>query len=540
MNIRNKLSIEYRERVFKFLDIVKYHIDEYGQIRYERFYEGTSSNPFHEGTRSSDPFHIEGTSSNLFSEDNEMLGMLHDLQSLIKHDEETIEEASLKNDMSFNSGVKEEMMNIFQKLLNQACRELYPGYLEFSSLNFLVTLMHVKQNESYVTWAWDKILFMHHRSKLHDGSVERRPPPVILNEHDILEQIDSLEFPMMSKHSSLKDKKRKRPLNWTKISTQLNIEEKTKDTMNARLNLQDLKIRKNLHLIEVGTTIRRDKFKISITRREVSDPLVIETRERNNLFLDFFSLAMGPSPDVRSYTRCIMGRVVQVVQNNRISDIPEVDDVEDQQLNVPKIVVSDRVADHVEDDTLCRVDVDPTVVERSVVHHVVDDFINDDNEQLSVQSRPSNPPLSISPPHISCPPFGFSSSLCLRPLVSSQHRVVSTVADRCVSSFYVFFCRIVTVRSPTGRFPRSSAKSLAEPSSFSASHSLGSSRTFTEDQFVLGVLSSSPKTNFVLGVPLDSPKTRDVPTGSLDYMCSRTCPFKGKGKGRGKLANDKK
>ena len=49
----------------------------------------------------------------------------------------------------------------------------------------------------------------------------------------------------------------------------------------------------------------------------------------------------------------------------------------------------------------------------------------------------------------------------------------------------------------------------------------------TEDQFVLGVPSSSPKTNFVLGVPLGSPKTRDVPTGSLDYVCSRTAQFKG-------------
>ena len=33
MNIRNKLSIEYREGVFKFLDVAKYHVDEYGWIR---------------------------------------------------------------------------------------------------------------------------------------------------------------------------------------------------------------------------------------------------------------------------------------------------------------------------------------------------------------------------------------------------------------------------------------------------------------------------------------------------------------------------
>ncbi|KAA0026092.1 hypothetical protein E5676_scaffold1970G00240 [Cucumis melo var. makuwa] len=57
---------------------------------------------------------------------------------------------------------------------------------------------------------------------------------------------------------------------------------------------------------------------------------------------------------------------------------------------------------------------------------------------------------------------------------------------------------------------------------------------FTEDQFVLGVLSSSSKTSFVLSVPLNSPTT-----GSLDCMCSRMHQFKGKGKGRGKLASDR-
>ena len=48
-----------------------------------------------------------------------------------------------------------------------------------------------------------------HRSKLHDGSVERRSRPAVLNGHDILEQLDFLEFLVMSKHPSLKDKKRK-------------------------------------------------------------------------------------------------------------------------------------------------------------------------------------------------------------------------------------------------------------------------------------------------------------------------------------------
>lgn len=68
----------------------------------------------------------------------------------------------------------------------------------------------------------------------------------------------------------------------------------------------------------------------------------------------------------------------------------EVDDVKDQQLNVFEIVVGHHVDDYIEDDTLCKLDTDPTVVERSIVRHVVDDFINHDDEQLSVRSESSN------------------------------------------------------------------------------------------------------------------------------------------------------
>ncbi|TYK07968.1 uncharacterized protein E5676_scaffold265G00960 [Cucumis melo var. makuwa] len=69
-----------------------------------------------------------------------------------------------------------------------------------------------------------------------------------------------------------------------------------------------------------------------------------------------------------------------VIQSKRVWDVPEVDDAEDQQLIVAKIIVGHRVADHVEDGTLCRVDVNPTVVERPIVRDVDDDFINDEDE----------------------------------------------------------------------------------------------------------------------------------------------------------------
>ena len=82
-------------------------------------------------------------------------------------------------------------------------------------------------------------------------------------------------------------------------------------------------------------------------------------------------------------------KIFQVVQNKRVWDVPEVEDIENNQLNVMEIVVEHRVDEHIiEDDALCRTEVDPTIVERSNVYHVVENFINDeDDEQSSHQSE---------------------------------------------------------------------------------------------------------------------------------------------------------
>ena len=72
-------------------------------------------------------------------------------------------------------------------------------------------------------------------------------------------------------------------------------------------------------------------------------------------------------------------KVFQIVQNKHIWHVPELDDVKDQQLNVLEIIVEHCVDDHIDDDKLCKLDIDPTIVERPIVCHVVDDFINDDN-----------------------------------------------------------------------------------------------------------------------------------------------------------------
>ncbi|KAA0051735.1 CACTA en-spm transposon protein [Cucumis melo var. makuwa] len=56
--------------------------------------------------------------------------------------------------------------------------------------------------------------------------------------------------------------------------------------------------------------------------------------------------------------------------------MPEGNDVENEQLNVLKIVVSHWENGYFENDILYRPDVDPTVVKRSVVYHLVNDFID--------------------------------------------------------------------------------------------------------------------------------------------------------------------
>ena len=49
------------------------------------------------------------------------------------------------------------------------------------------------------------------------------------------------------------------------IGTLLNIEEKIKDTANAQLDLRDLKTRKDLHLIEVGSRLVKPHASYTLT-----------------------------------------------------------------------------------------------------------------------------------------------------------------------------------------------------------------------------------------------------------------------------------
>ncbi|KAA0056293.1 CACTA en-spm transposon protein [Cucumis melo var. makuwa] len=86
------------------------------------------------------------------------------------------------------------------------------------------------------------------------------------------------------------------------------------------------------------------------------------------------------------------------------------DDVENEHMNVLEIVVSHRVDEHIKDYTLCKIDVDSTIVERPIVRHVIDDFIDDVDEHLShareqVMTNDSNEQQELDNP------IGGSSSM---------------------------------------------------------------------------------------------------------------------------------
>ena len=83
-------------------------------------------------------------------------------------------------------------------------------------------------------------------------------------------------------------------------------------------------------------------------------------------------------------------KIVQVVQNKHVWDVPEVKDVKNAQLNVLEIIIGHRVdKTMIEDATLCRTKVDPTVVERPNVCLVADNFIDDNNDEQSSSQHQS-------------------------------------------------------------------------------------------------------------------------------------------------------
>ncbi|TYK22152.1 acidic leucine-rich nuclear phosphoprotein 32 family member A-like [Cucumis melo var. makuwa] len=121
--------------------------------------------------------------------------------------------------------------------------------------------------------------------------------------------------------------------------------------------------------MNVEVDIDEDKTKNTSRFLYVEESVILVTQAHHVFYVD----------DPKFGNNC---KVVQVIQNKRIWDVSEVDDVQNEHINILEVVVSHQVDDHIEDDhieddILCRIDVDPTIVERSVVRHLTDDFIYD-------------------------------------------------------------------------------------------------------------------------------------------------------------------
>ncbi|XP_042459537.1 uncharacterized protein LOC122043125 [Zingiber officinale] len=85
------------------------------------------------------------------------------------------------------------------------------------------------------------------RSKQFDGKMETRSPPKELTAEDILAQLEHVHVCLPGKHKQYGGIKQKNVCD-NVLDTLLNIEGKSKDTEKSRLDLQDMGIRKELHL----------------------------------------------------------------------------------------------------------------------------------------------------------------------------------------------------------------------------------------------------------------------------------------------------
>ncbi|KAA0056379.1 hypothetical protein E6C27_scaffold186G001230 [Cucumis melo var. makuwa] len=168
-------------------------------------------------------------------------------------------------------------------------------------------------------------------------------------------------------------------------------------------------------------------------------------RERGEASDDLYSIALGPINEVRTYSdvkknklRCDLGfkiintsrfwytddpyilatqavqvfyiddpklssnwKIVQIIQNKQVWDIPESEEVEDDRFKLLEACSSIGVDESIHDIPFCRGDVEPTVVDHKETDNqdqsrIDDDFINDETEQLQSSDSDDQTRLTLT------------------------------------------------------------------------------------------------------------------------------------------------
>ncbi|KAL3618846.1 hypothetical protein CASFOL_037294 [Castilleja foliolosa] len=192
--------------------------------------------------------------------------------------------------------------------------------------------------DTYSVKLRNKICYMGHRRilpkdhpwrkdrKHFNGKREEDEAPISLTGEDVLSQLEKLPTRIPGKHSNKNRKRGEEELNWTKrsilfelpywsklklrhnldvmhteknicesiLGTLMNVEGKTKDTVKARLDLEDMKIRKELHLIKKNN----DKYAMPAAS-------YIMTKKERQDFCEFIRSVKFPDGYASNISRCV-------------------------------------------------------------------------------------------------------------------------------------------------------------------------------------------------------------------------------------------
>ena len=189
IKLKNRFSSDYIHGVAQFMEVAKCHVNDVGKTRcpckycqnsmtqtldgverhlftygissvYNKWvYHGEATNlaRFERGATSSEGDTLS-REANVVDEDDDILDLLNDLQGSMITREEDFDDGDGFDD-EFPEDVDEmDTSNIFEELMKEARNPLYHGCTKFSSLNFLVKLMHIKVLNNWSNKSFDMLL----------------------------------------------------------------------------------------------------------------------------------------------------------------------------------------------------------------------------------------------------------------------------------------------------------------------------------------------------------------------------------------------